>query len=171
MNLSESLDTVTISDIKWAIKHNYETDIKWVALNLTSLLSNNNRRLVNNREFKKIVLHSFYSSNSSPVCDWSGWYPDLIELTTILTGEPFTRVKSVVNSLTHDEESHINIRLRNFQRVKKPLFGQSKHLKIDEKGNYYTWMYDSNKVLVQVPEQTLKEQLIIWESHIAGDVL
>ena len=126
ISLSDSLTEVTIKDLKWAIENNYETDVKWVALNLVSLLSSKHKPTQKRSEFKELVNHSLYTTHIHPMCLWSGWYNDLVELTAVLTNKSF---------------------------VKK-----------DAENNYYMWIYNSNKKLIQVPQQLLKEQLILWDN-------
>ena len=163
--LSDSLTAVTICDIEWAVKHNYETDTKWVALNLVSLLSNKSRLARNRKEFKKLLCYSLYSSRTNPMCEWSGLYLDLVKLVSIITNKHIVVVEGELRSLTKNESLEHSIRLRWFSNASKnPLFGESVHLKRDENGNFYMWIYNSEGKLIQVPEQLLKEQLILWDN-------
>ena len=163
--LSDSLTEVTIHDIEWAVKQKYETDTKWIALNLVSLLSNKSKLSRNKREFKELVGYSLYSSKISPMCNWSGSYKDLIKLVSVISNKHITTVESDLNSLIRNESSEYSIRLRKFSHTSKnPLYGESVRLNKDDNGNFYMWMYDSRERLIQVPEQMLKEQLIFWDN-------
>lgn len=165
MNLSDNLQEVTLMDLKWSHDASYETDVKWLAMNIISILSNKDRLLQNKKEFKMLTGQSLYVPTSFPANNWSGSYQDVVTLTAVLSGKNTLVVINELNSLTFDEDKELSIRLRRFSGIRRnPLYGESSKLKKDDVGNYYLWAYDSTGKLVQVPEYHLKSQLLLWES-------
>ena len=166
MELSNSLTEVTLHDIKWAVDNGYRNDVKWVVMNVVSILSNKKRIHRNKKEFKEITGKSLYCPTSSPACDWCGWLGDVIILTSVICKKHPISIERQLHQLTRDESKELNIRLRHFSYCKRnPIYGESSQLKKDELGNYYMWDYSHFGMLMQIPEQLMKEYLLLWENR------
>lgn len=167
MELSNSLDSMTLYDIKWAVENHYETDIKWVALNVISLLSQPQPyKKIHKKHFKEIVGRTYYTSHTSPSCNWSGWWQDAIDVIAAITNQSSSCVEYELKCFTHphNEDNLLSIRLRYFGYTnKKPVFAESAKLQKDDDSKPYMWVYIHN-MLTPVPEQYLKEQLILWDN-------
>lgn len=166
MELSNSLINVGLYDIKWAVENQYETDIKWIALNVVSLLSQGKQyRNKHKKDFKKLVGRPLYTATTQPNLGWSGWWQDVIDITAIISGQTKPYVEKCLYPLTKDENNLVSVRLRYFcYTSKRPVFGESNQLKKDGDGKPYMWIFSQGK-LHPVPEQFLKEQLILWDNR------
>lgn len=167
MELSDNLEFVTLQDLQWAVKNNYECSIPWVAMNVVSILCNKSRLPQNKKEFKKLTGRSLYVPTSSPANKWSGCYDDVVLATCFIIKGRFDKsVESAVNHIPHNDYEEYSIRLRRFTTCKRnPVYGHSVCLKKDELGNFYMWNYNKDRVLTQISEQGLKFQLMLWDSY------
>lgn len=167
MKLSDNLTNVSLYDIKWAVENQYETDVKWIALNVVSLFSQPQQyKKIHKKHFKELVGRAYYTSRVSPTCNWSGWWQDVIDVVSVISGQTKPYVEKQLFSLTHSsrESELLSIRLRYFSYTsKRPVFGQSAQLPTDDEDKPYMWVFSQGK-LKAVPEQFLKEQLILWDN-------
>lgn len=168
MKLNDNLTNVSLYDIKWAVKNQYETDVKWVALNVVSLFSQPQQyRKLHKKHFKELVGRTFYTSHTNPACNWSGWWQDIIDVVSVISGQTKPFIEKQLFSLTHSsrETELVSIRLRYFSYTsRRPMFGESSQLKKDDYGKPYMWIIYQDE-LHPVPEQFLKEQLVLWNNR------
>lgn len=162
LQLSESLTTVSLLDLKWAIYKRYvESDPVWVGLNSISILSSYGKQS-NKLGYKKLTGKSYPNSVKF---DWVIDWKNFINLVSKIVEMPSSQIEYHLKPFTClNDENNLAIRSRNFSGHK--VVAQNLSL-LRSDGIY--WMYDYQPITNQlrmIPAQLLKEQMLEYDYRV-----